>query len=133
MAAKSLLPRLDHMIEAIERIRAVTDEIDLATFEGDWRPRMIVERGLEIVSEASRHLPDDLKSRHPGIPWPRIAAIGNRLRHEYDDVLPDILWKVAREDLLALAQACKAELEREQRRVVARRQAGPTQAREEDG
>ena len=125
MAAKSLLPRLDHMIEAIERIRAVTDEIDLATFEGDWRPRMIVERGLEIVSEASRHLPDDLKSRHPGIPWPRIAAIGNRLRHEYDDVLPDILWKVAREDLLALEQACKAELEREQAREAARRRAGP--------
>ena len=104
------------MIEAIGRIHAVTDEIDLVAFEKDWRPQMIVERALEIISEASRHLPDALKRRHPGIPWPRIAAIGNRLRHEYDGVLPDILWKVAREDLRVLEQACQAELEREQAR-----------------
>jgi uncharacterized protein with HEPN domain len=39
--------------------------------------------GLEIISEASRHIPDDLKELAPDIPWRQIAAIGNLLRHEY--------------------------------------------------
>ena len=56
MAEKSLLPRLDHIVGAIGRIRAATDDIDLAAFEQDWCPQMIVERALEIISEASRHL-----------------------------------------------------------------------------
>jgi hypothetical protein len=35
------------------------------------------ERGVEIVSEASRHLPPELKARHPEIPWQKVAGIGN--------------------------------------------------------
>lgn len=112
MVARSPLPRLEHMIEAVERIRAVTADIDAASFESDWRVRLIVERCLEIISEASRHLPDVVKRRHPDIPWPRIAAIGNRLRHEYEDVLPDLLWKVAREDLDRLEAVCREEIGR---------------------
>ena len=77
---------------------------------------MIVERCLQIISEASRSLPDDLKSRHSDIPWAPIAAIGNRLRHEYDDILPDILWTIVTEDLSPLAQVCEEGLAREERR-----------------
>lgn len=65
-------------------------------------------------------MPDAPKGRHPGIPWPRIVAIQNRLRHEYDQALPDVLWKVGREDLLALEYTCQIELTLEQDRERAR-------------
>lgn len=110
MAEKSQIPRLGHLVEAIGNIRMVTAEDDFAAFEKDWRTRWAVERAFEIVSEASRHLSDDLKGRHPDIPWQRIAAIGNRLRHEYQEILPDILWKIARDDMSRLEHVCREEL-----------------------
>jgi uncharacterized protein with HEPN domain len=40
----------------------------LTALETDRRKRWLLERGIEILSEASRHLPDTLKARHPNIP-----------------------------------------------------------------
>ena len=77
----SLVPRLTDIVEAIEHIRSETAGVTLDAFEADWRKRWLVERGVEIISEASRHLTDDLKARHPEIPWSKVAAIGNVLRH----------------------------------------------------
>ena len=57
------------IIEAIERIHDVLHDISLEEFEADWRKQWLVERGVEIISEASRHLTDDLKACHPEIPW----------------------------------------------------------------
>lgn len=57
MAAPSPLPRLIDIIEAIEIIRSEMAGITLKTFESDKRKRWLVERGIEIISEASRRLP----------------------------------------------------------------------------
>lgn len=112
MPARSFVPRLMDMIEAIERIRDVTASSSLDAFEADWAKRWLVERGVEIVSEASRHLPDDLKQRQPAIPWRKVAGIGNVLRHAYEHVAADVLWKLATEDLAPLEAVCRQELAR---------------------
>jgi|SRR5271165_3699283 len=69
----------------------------------------LVERGVEIVSEASRHLPPELKARHPNIPWHKVAGIGNVLRHNYENVAAAVMWKLAHDDLDALEADCRAE------------------------
>jgi hypothetical protein len=58
----------------------------LDVFETDWQTQWLVERGVEIISEASRHLSDELKARHPRIPWGKVAGIGNILRHNYENI-----------------------------------------------
>jgi uncharacterized protein with HEPN domain len=58
-----------------------------------------VIRSLEIISEASRRLSDELKARHAGIPWREMAAAGNFYRHNYEDVTPRRVWKTLQEDL----------------------------------
>jgi uncharacterized protein with HEPN domain len=88
----------------------VTADVALEDFEADWQKRWLVERGLEILSEASRHLGDELKARHPEIPWPKVASIGNILRHDYERIAADVLWNLARNDLPTLEQACRDEL-----------------------
>jgi uncharacterized protein with HEPN domain len=113
MAGCSSSPRLSDILEAIELINAEMAGIDLAAFEADKRKRWLVERGIEIISEASRNLDDDIKARHPGIAWPRMAGIGNILRHEYHRIAHDVLWHVVRNDFPALEKACRAELARE--------------------
>ena len=69
MAARSPVPRLTDIVEAIDHIREALVGLTLEAFEADWKSRWVVERGIEIVSEASRHLTEELKSRHPEIPW----------------------------------------------------------------
>jgi uncharacterized protein with HEPN domain len=66
--------------------------------------------------EASRHLPDDLKTRNPEIPWPKVAGIGNVLRHNYENIAAAVLWKLAQADLPALEKAYRSELAAEQGR-----------------
>jgi uncharacterized protein with HEPN domain len=112
MTAQSAIARLSDILEAIENISTLTTDVSLEEFEGDWQKRWMVERGIEIISEASRRLPDDLKQRHPEIPWQKVASIGNVLRHEYERVAPAILWKLAQDELQPLEDACRVELRR---------------------
>ncbi len=121
MPPSSVIPYLVDIIEAIEHVREKAGASLLEDFKRDWEQQWIVQRGLEIVSEASRHLSEPLKARHPAIPWRKIAGIGNVLRHEYRQVSPPLLWEVVRDHLLPLDQACRAELTREQ---TAEREAG---------
>jgi uncharacterized protein with HEPN domain len=69
-----------------------------------------VERCIEIVSEASRGIPQVLKGEFPEQPWPEIAAIGNLLRHSYDRVDDLIMWKIATRSLPELRPAIVAAL-----------------------
>src|ERR1700733_2319289 len=62
------------------------------TFRDDLRTIYAVPRCLEIISEASRRLPDELKARHPSIQWRDMAAAGNIYRHEYEDVAVRGVW-----------------------------------------
>ncbi|MDE0150264.1 MAG: DUF86 domain-containing protein [Rhodospirillaceae bacterium] len=94
-----------HILEAIANIE---DDLAGHTFDSfcaDRRTRQLVERNLEIVSEASRRLPDDLKAGEPEIDWRAIASIGNVLRHDYHRSQPSILWQACRRDLSPLKAA----------------------------
>ena len=83
----------------------------LKSFETDSLNQWVVERGIEIISEASRHLPADMKARHDAIPWRKVAGIGNVLRHNYEHVSASILWTLIREELPLLEEVCRAELD----------------------
>jgi len=81
--ARSVLLRLVDMRDAINGIQEVAAAVTFDAFAQSWIMQRAVERGLEVISEASRHVPGDLKTPTPDIPWRQIAAIGNLLRHEY--------------------------------------------------
>ena len=116
MVTRSLIPRLTDIIEAIERINGVLADVSLEAFENDWQRQWLVERGVQIVSEASRHLPDALKARNQEIPWQKVAGIGNVLRHNYESIAAPVLWKLVHADLPALEKTCRSELAAEERR-----------------
>ena len=86
---------LDHIAEALDDLATLTSDLDEAAFRQDRLKRRAVERCIEVFSEASHRLPDDLKEAHPEIPWRAIAGIGNVLRHDYDDIDPSVIWQTA--------------------------------------
>ena len=99
--------RLIDMRDALAGIGEILAATEYEAFEASWMLQRAVERGLEIISEASRALPADLKQQAPDLPWPQIAAIGNVLRHEYQRVEPRIVWNIAREHLPNLEVAVR--------------------------
>jgi uncharacterized protein with HEPN domain len=76
----------------------------------DLMPLYAVTRCLEIISEASRRLSEELKVRHPQIPWREMAAAGNFYRHKYEEVLPQRVRKTLSEDLPPLRAVIEQEL-----------------------
>lgn len=82
------------MIDAIAGIEGTVAGLTFADYRQSWPARRAVERGIEIISEASRHIPEEVKERHPHIYWREIAAIGNLLRHEYGRIDDRIMWRV---------------------------------------
>ena len=96
---------VDHMLEAIANIEADTRGHDFKKFRLDRRVRQLVERNLEIISEASRRLPQAAKDGEGQIPWRAIAGIGNVIRHDYHDTYPTVLWETCAKDLQPLKEA----------------------------
>jgi uncharacterized protein with HEPN domain len=70
-----------------------------------------VTRAIEIVSEASKHLPADVRDRHPGLPWRAIRDVGNFYRHQYDNVAESYMWATVHNDLPPLLAVVVAEIE----------------------
>jgi uncharacterized protein with HEPN domain len=95
-------------LEAIDRIQQITRNKTLSDFEGSWQLRWLVQRAIEIISEASRAIPDDLAETRPEIPWPRVRAIGNVLRHEYSGLSDPIIWNVVLDELPRLKAAIES-------------------------
>lgn len=105
MSKKTSRRRLFDILNAIHHIELVTAGLDEAAFSNDFKFYRLVERELEIISEASRSVIKAEKERFPEIPWRKIADIGNVLRHQYGDVAPRLLWAVVVEGLPQLKEA----------------------------
>ena len=107
---------LHDILEAIERVQGITQGKTLADFERSWELRWLVQRAIEIISEASRAIPDELKRTRAEIPWSRVRGIGNVLRHEYQGLSDPIIWRVVTDELPRLrvaVEAIKAMIESE--------------------
>jgi uncharacterized protein with HEPN domain len=99
---------LHDILQAIGRIESITHRKSLAEFEADWQLGYIVQRAIEIISEASRRIPADLQATRPEIPWRRVMAIGNVLRHEYQGLSDKVIWGVVIDELPKLKIAVAA-------------------------
>jgi uncharacterized protein with HEPN domain len=105
MAKRKVGPVLAEILEAVEGIETHAAGKSLADFEQSWLLRLAVQRALEIISEASRHIPDDLLTVVPNVPWKQIHGIGNILRHEYHKIADEVIWTVVTEHIAALKVA----------------------------
>jgi uncharacterized protein with HEPN domain len=95
----TLADRLEHVLDAIRDIETLLKGVNYDTFEADRIRRLAIERLLEIICEATRHVPPSLKATEPEIPWQKITNFGNQLRHAYHQTDPGIVWSVIHEDL----------------------------------
>jgi len=96
---------LDDIAGAIHGIQAAAIGRTLPRYQSDGVLKHAIQRGIEIISEASRALPTEITALRPDVPWPRVRAIGNVLRHEYHGLSDRIIWGVVEDELPRLKNA----------------------------
>ena len=103
--------RLRDIQQALEDIHALLSDVTLDELREDRIRRAAFERFLEVISEASRHVPEAWKNETAAeVPWRRVADLGNVLRHAYHQIDVELLWAIRQKDLATLGRAVKLML-----------------------
>ena len=96
--------RLEHMLQAIERIRRYTKGKTFDDFIADDMMYYAVVKNIEILGEASNMLTEEFRESHPQTPWKQVNGMRNYIVHEYFQVDNNVVWDVITNDLPLLEQ-----------------------------
>jgi uncharacterized protein with HEPN domain len=99
---------LQDMIGFASKVLAYTAGLSKAGFIADSRTYDAALRNLELIGEAARNIPGEVRSAHPEIPWRMIIATRNRLIHAYLGIDDDTIWSIIQDDLPGLLEALEA-------------------------
>lgn len=92
--------RLQHILQAINKIENFVADVSEQEFLKDEMRRLACQRLLEIIGEAARCLSADFKQLHSHIEWKKIIGLRNVMAHQYFDINVTIVWQVIKIDLL---------------------------------
>ena len=91
--------RIEDIIEAIEAILDFTEGMDSTSFAGDKKTVDASIRNLEVIGEAAKHIPLEIRSCYEDIPWAEMSAMRNILAHAYFGIDLSIIWQTICSDL----------------------------------
>jgi len=107
---------LDDILESIKKIEKYIADLTPVKFDENSTVQDAVMRRLEIIGEAVKHLPDEMKIKHPDTPWKEITGMRDVLIHEYAGVQIERVWRTVKNDLPPLKQTIIRLIESEKRR-----------------
>lgn len=96
------------MLEFSAAVLRYTEDMTQAEFIEDRRTYDATLRNLELIGEAARQVPKNIRECHDEIPWRQIIATRNRLIHAYLGIDDDVIWSIIRDDISELATNLKA-------------------------
>lgn len=104
MSERGIKLYLEDILEAIKKIEDFTHGMSLGSFKQDLKTIDAVVRNIEVIGEAAKKIPNELRVQHPKVPWKQIVGARDKVIHEYFGVDLDIIWKTVVEDLPVFKQ-----------------------------
>jgi uncharacterized protein with HEPN domain len=90
---------LEDMLLAMNRVAEYINGLSFIEFKHDYKTVDAVIRNFEVIGEASKNMPKEIKDKYPLVPWDEMYLMRNKISHEYFGVDYEILWDVASNSL----------------------------------
>jgi uncharacterized protein with HEPN domain len=99
---REIVDYLDDIRTAIADVKEFTNGMTFEEFAVDKKTVNAVIRSLEVLGEATKHIPTAFRLKHPDVPWAKMAGMRNVLIHDYMGVDLKTVWMVSQERLTEL-------------------------------
>lgn len=93
---------LDDILDSILKIEQFIEEMDFIQFSDDAKTSYAVIRALEIIGEATKEIPDEVKDKYTDLPWKEMSRMRDKLIHAYFGVNLEVVWKTIQQDVPTL-------------------------------
>jgi uncharacterized protein with HEPN domain len=110
-APRSTLDYLDDILDAAGKIETFTRGMSYEEFSGDDKTVYAVTRALEVIGEATKCIPRQVRERYPSLPWSEMAGMRDKLIHAYFGINRAIIWRTVRDDIPPLRPAVQRLLD----------------------
>lgn len=104
---------LDDILDAVQKVDTYLKRVTFEQFSEDSMRIDAVIRNLEIIGEATKNIPVDIRSKYPEVEWREMAGFRDIAIHEYFGVSLKVVWAIYQDDLLPLKAQITDVLERE--------------------
>lgn len=99
MTKRQLEELLPDILEAIEDIESFTKNVSLEEFSSNKEKILAVIKSIEIIGEAVKLIPQEIRDKNPQVPWKAIAGMRDMLVHEYWGIDINVVWETVQESL----------------------------------